>query len=238
MPSVCRIRDVCGTQRVREREEFAPSTRKKENRVVRPIGIVCICDQPFQATEVFDAMKRRRNTGLFVLLIILAFMAFTVITQSISQNNRVRRFTNSLLRAYQTRDTNSLRDKYYQNQSVSAQYYKLVQSYTLLGWEITHIDGQPYPMNTEGVGTGGSFIYNTVRIDLYYKPVDKFVTPEGRYQRIKHPVYGDSMVVPAVITYSYGSHRDPQWFVKPPEEDDTGTGWLLPFDKPLPRPLG
>lgn len=181
-------------------------------------------------------MKRRRNTGLIVLFVILAFMAFTVVSQSISQNNKVRQFTDGFLRAYQTRDDHALREKYYKNQNVSSHYYKLLQDYTLLRWEITRIDGQPYPLNTEGYGTGGNYVYNTIHVDLYYKPVDKLVKPTGRYERVKHPVYGDSMVVPVVITYSYSSRRDPQWFLRPPERDND-TGWLLPFEKPLPGPL-
>ncbi|MHB0938269.1 MAG: hypothetical protein ACYDCO_14615 [Armatimonadota bacterium] len=181
-------------------------------------------------------MKRRRNTGVLVLLIILAFMAFTIITQSVSQNRRVREFTEGFLRAYQVRNNSLLHDKYYKNQSVSNHYYRLMGTFVLQGWEITRINGQPYPLNTQGLGPGGSYIFNTVDANLYYKPVDKLVKPEGRYERVKHPVHGDSMVVPVSISYSYHPNRDPQWYVKPPEAD-SAENWMIPFEKPLPGPL-
>jgi len=177
-------------------------------------------------------MRRRKNTGILVLLIILAFMAFTIITQSVTQNRQVRQFTNDLLRAYQTRDNNTLRDKYYKDQGVSSYYYQLLNKFTVLGWEITRIDGQPFPVNTQGFGPGGSYIYDTVHVNVYYQPVDKLVQPKGRYQRIKHAKYGDCMVVPVTISYSYHPNHDPEWFIQPPAIDSDAF-WVLPYEKPL-----
>jgi len=180
-------------------------------------------------------MKRRRNIGIIVLLVILAFMAFAIITPSIMQNNQVRKFADQLFLAYQNHDVKALNEIYYRGQGVHARYYQLVETFSLLGWKIKRVSGQPYPLDIDGFGEGGSYIFNSFYADLYYKPVEKLIKPKG-YVRIKHPVYGDCMVVPVTVTFSYHPELDGQWIIKPPDSE-TGEFWVLPFEKRLPKPL-
>lgn len=180
-------------------------------------------------------MRRRRNTGILVLLIILAFMAFTIITQSVTQNRQVRQFADGFLCAYQRQDRNALQTKYYAALSVDNDYFMLLDKFNLLGWDITRVNGQPYPMNTQGIGPDGSYIFNTVSANLYYQPVAKLVPPKGHYQRIKHPKYGDCMVVPVTISFSYHPNQQPQWLVKSPDPESDAS-WILPYEKPLTEP--
>jgi|GEM_PF-2143717 len=176
-------------------------------------------------------MKRRRNIGLIVLLILLLFVAFAAITPSIMQNRNVREFADQFFHAYQTGDKNSLK-QYYSVSGLSNVYLELIDHYDLLGWKITRISGQPYPAEARGSLAGGDYTYNTLSADLYYKPVDNLIEPKGRYSRFKHPKYGDCMVVPVIISFSYHPEKKWPWMLKNPN-DQTGEEWVLPFDKPL-----
>jgi len=181
------------------------------------------------------AMKRRRNIGLPVLLILLIFIAFATVTPSIMQNRKVREFADELFYAYQTSDEVSLK-QYYTISGLSNFYLDLMDRYDLLGWKVTGISGQPYPAEVKSLSAGGDYIYNKISADLYYKPVDKLVKPKGRYSRFKHPKYGDCMVVPVTISFSYHPEKKEPWILKHPD-DQTSEEWVLPFDKPLPKSL-
>lgn len=170
-----------------------------------------------------------------MLLILLAFVAFATITPSIMQNREVRQFADQLFRAYQTRNEGAL-ERYYSTHGMSGAYKKLLTQYTVLGWKVTRISGQPYPADSRRIAPGGEYRYNTISAELYYKLVDELIEPQGRYSQLKHPKYGDCMVVPVTISYSYHPQQQHQWTLKQPAAE-TPEEWVLPFEKPLAGPM-
>jgi len=167
-------------------------------------------------------------------VVLLVGAACATIVPSILQNRQVRQFADQLFLNYQDRNTLALQ-KMYQDKGADTGYFRQLPQYTLLGWKITRISGQPYPADTAGLTLGGDYNYNTISAELYYQPVGKLIKPKGRYTRMKHLKYGDCMVVPVTISYLYHPEQPQPWALKQPDTQSPSE-WVLPFEKPLPGP--
>ena len=174
-------------------------------------------------------MKRPRNIGLPVILIVLTLGIFVFIGQSAWQNHQVQQHFNIFFRAVQVKDEN-LHIYFYPEASMPASYRTHLSKYPLLGWKITKIDGQPFPLDTPEFGPGGSIVYHKLYADMYYRLPDELMEPDGKYQRMKHPEYGECAVVPVALQFAYHARKVRPWIFGVPDFS-TGENWVAPFEK-------
>lgn len=168
-------------------------------------------------------MRRRRNVGPIVALVLIVCASIACIVPSVEQNRLVRAHFNQYFQALHDKNMSAV-NRFYHPQTLYAKYYELQLKYPLLGWKITRISGQPWPMDR-------SQNMNTVSIDCYYKLPDRMLKPQGKYEKIVHPKYGPCGLVPVTLEFSYNQEFT-GWYVPRPEYS-TGLNWAVPFEKPL-----
>jgi len=174
-------------------------------------------------------MKRPRRVGLLVGGIILFLSIVTFYGASTWQNQQTRRFFDGFFRAVQTQDP-QLTKTYYAGQSLTREYQRQLFTYKLLGWEITRISGQPFPMDMPASGAGSAAVYHQLTATLYYRLPDTLIAPQGPYARVEHPQYGSCARVPVTLAFTYRARERPPWIIQRPDIA-TGENWVAPFEE-------
>ncbi len=156
-----------------------------------------------------------KMTALIVFLLIIGVLALS----SAQENRAVRAHFDALFRAVQAQDTEQVQTLLNATQ-IADNYRNQLFQFPLLGWKITRITGQPWPM--EHVR-----LYNRVTADLYYDLPAQYVAPTGPYQRLQHPLLGECAVVPVTLEFSYKKELQ-QWFSRSPEKG-SALNWIGPW---------
>ena len=170
-------------------------------------------------------MRRRRKIGKTVTVIAILFFLLMLGAPALVENYQVIRFFNTICENVRDKNRDVFTQYYYKGQLMNYRYLDQLFKYSLCGWKITGIGGQPYPMESFNA-------MNIISADLYYRLPDNLVAPRGKYRKINHPRYGPCAVVPVKIEFAYRTDHDPPWFLPIPEFM-TGQNWLAPFEKPL-----
>ena len=174
-------------------------------------------------------MKRQRTVSIMVVMIIVAAAAVAVMVQYRQQNARVRHDFNNFFAAIEQYDLRIVRQPY-QVELLDSKYEEQLVKYKLLGWKITKITGQPFPMDVPQIGAGGQAVYNELHAMLYYDLPDTLRAPKGAYRRITHPKIGACAVVPVKLEFAYHGAMVKQ-LVMPPPGLATDKNWTAPFEK-------
>lgn len=167
----------------------------------------------------------RQQAGKLIALVIAALIIGWLGFKSYDQNRQVNEQFGRLFRAVQDKDTDTLAKLYHQE--LPAAYTKQLFKYPLLGWKITRLHEQPWPMETSGN-------YNCVmEAELYFTLPDRLVQPAGKYALRTTGEFAPCAVVPVTLKYFV----DPKagWVMIAPDLSD-GLNWTAPFEGPVGKP--
>ncbi|MHB9023673.1 MAG: hypothetical protein ACYC7E_05780 [Armatimonadota bacterium] len=166
-------------------------------------------------------MKKRFKYGGLLAFIAVMLVVLTVLAvPSIQQNIKIHTYFNDLFQAIQERDRAGVQ-KFYKAELLPA-YLDQIMQYDLVGWKITGVTGQPWPLDRQA---GAQYL----TAKMYYLLPDTLVAPRGKYKRYTHPLEGPCAVVPVRLMFAEYL-REPGY--------ETGKYWTGPFLKKLqtPRP--
>lgn len=165
-------------------------------------------------------MKRPRYISVFIAVILLAVLGGRAAYTSSVQNLQVRAHFTQLFTALQHQDKKAV-DALYDPIKLTPKEYETFFAYSLLGWKITDITGQPWPMDE-------TRDFHTLTADLYYQIPTTGVPAvlKDKYQQITHPEYGPCLVVPVKLQFFYDATSTFGWCIKPPKD---GAGWPCPY---------
>jgi hypothetical protein len=171
--------------------------------------------------------KRQRTVSIIAVTVIVAMAIVSVLWQSYQQNAHIRLDFNKFFTALAQRDIGLIR-KTYGVMLLNTQYEDQLAKYHLLGWKITGITGQPFPMDLPEIAAGGQEACNTVSAELYYEVPNKLDVPKGKYSQITHPQYGHCLVVPVKLDFTYRGKFVKQLAIPQPTFS-SDRNWVVPF---------
>lgn len=167
-----------------------------------------------------SSLKKRllRTDRLAVLVIALLIVVLAVIPWW-TQNRRVRDHFNGLFQAMQDQDGKRV-NRYYAPTNLSEDYLRQLFKYPLLGWKITKVVGQPFPLE-------GMQEYRGIAADMYFD-LPEAVRKRHGYKEYTHPAYGRCAVVPVAAEYIYIA-KDRRFLLVEPDYA-SGANWTAPFE--------
>ncbi|MHB9131418.1 MAG: hypothetical protein ACYDBB_10050 [Armatimonadota bacterium] len=188
-------------------------------------------------------MKRVRQVKLVIGLIVIGLIGCVLAGDSVRQNQVVRKHFSALFKAVQQKDFDTHIEYYTEAAKASGvpvqsplapAYLQLLEQSTLVGWEITGISGQPYPLNQLDNE------YRMLTANMYYQNLpEQYLQPKGPYKQDFYAKVGMQCVkVPVTLRFIY--KEDPHsrvkfWFIVPPVYK-TGENWIAPYNGPLETP--
>lgn len=174
-------------------------------------------------------MKRRRNVTLIVCAILALIVGGAVFIPAAMQNLLVCSQFANLFTAIKQKDTRMI-DAFYRPNVVMAELMNAMLEYDLLGWKITGVTGQPYPMDCMN---DKHYVYAKMYFQLPDKTDKQKSAVISKYQVINHRRYGRCFVVPVKLEFEFNIDRYASkmgWSVTGPSPT-SAENWPTPFIK-------